>query len=104
MRRAMNAGNLKLTFPIAIAATQLAWGMIAAPGGFAGSPSTAAHLASLKWGTDYLMACRPSTTDFVAQARNTVHAAKHLGSGICIVWGEWGRKWKGKEGGNGGSH
>ena len=76
MRCAVHAGNLKLTFPIAIAATQLAWGMIAAPGGFAGSPSTAAHLASLKWGTDYLMACRPSTTDFVAQARNTVLAAK----------------------------
>ena len=75
MRCAVNAGNLKLTFPIAIAATQLAWGMIAAPGGFAGSPSTAAHLASLKWGTDYLMACRPSTTDFVAQASNTVCAS-----------------------------
>ena len=68
----MHAGNLKLTFPIAIAATQLAWGMIAAPGGFAGSPSTAAHLASLKWGTDYLMACRPSPTEFVAQARKAL--------------------------------
>jgi len=24
-------------------------------------------LASLKWGTDYLMACRPSSTEFVGQ-------------------------------------
>ncbi|KAL3162306.1 hypothetical protein ABBQ32_009993 [Trebouxia sp. C0010 RCD-2024] len=38
--------NLKLTFPIAIAATQLAWGMIAAPGGLGGTRSTAAHVGS----------------------------------------------------------
>ena len=61
------AGNLKLTFPIAIAATQLAWAMIAVPGAFDSTPSTKAHLASLQWGTDYLMACRPSSTVFVAQ-------------------------------------
>ncbi len=61
------AGNLKLTFPIAVAATQLAWAMIAVPGAFASMPSTKAHLASLKWGTDYLLACRPSSTEFVAQ-------------------------------------
>ena len=61
------AGNLKLTFPTAIAATQLAWAMIAVPGAFTSTPSTKAHLASLKWGTDYLLACRPSSTEFVAQ-------------------------------------
>ena len=61
------AGSLKLTFPVAIAATQLAWAMIAVPGAFASTPSTKAHLASLKWGTDYLLACRPSSTEFVAQ-------------------------------------
>ncbi|KAL0033640.1 hypothetical protein WJX79_009306 [Trebouxia sp. C0005] len=59
--------NLKLTFPTAIAATQLAWAMIAVPGAFTSTPSTKAHLASLKWGTDYLLACRPSSTEFVAQ-------------------------------------
>lgn len=77
-----NAGNLKLTFPIAIAATQLAWGMIAAPGGLGGTRSTAAHLASLKWGTDYLMACRPSTTDFVAQARSSTQPSQPK---CCVV-------------------
>ena len=62
-----DTGNLKLTFPIAIAATQLAWAMIAVPGAFDSTPSTKAHLASLQWGTDYLMACRPSSTEFVGQ-------------------------------------
>jgi hypothetical protein len=61
------AGNLKLTFPIAVAATQLAWAIITVPGAFASTPSTKAHLASLKWGTDYLLACRPSSTEFVGQ-------------------------------------
>ena len=75
----MIAGNLKLTFPTAIAATQLAWGMIAAPGGFSGSASTGAHLASLKWGTDYLMACRPSSTEFVAQVISSLaHLIQHV--------------------------
>ncbi len=41
--------------------------MIAVPGAFDSTPSTKAHLASLQWGTDYLMACRPSSTVFVAQ-------------------------------------
>ena len=63
------AGNLKLTFPTAVAATQLAWGMLAAPEGYSSSPSTSAHLASLQWATDYLMACRPSANQFVAQVR-----------------------------------
>ena len=70
------AGNLKLTFPIAVAATQIAWAMIAAPGAFASTPSTKAHLASLKWGTDYLMACRPSPTQFVAQVRPSYTTAR----------------------------
>lgn len=64
------AGNLKLTFPTAVAVTQLAWGMLAAPEGFSSSPSTSAHLASLKWGVDYLMACQPSSSEFVAQVSN----------------------------------
>ena len=75
------AGNLKLTFPIAVAATQLAWAMIAVPGAFASTPSTKAHLASLKYGTDYLLACRPSSTEFVAQVSPV--------SWFCILYLLW---------------
>ena len=75
------AGNLKLTFPTAIAATQIAWAMIAAPGAFASSPSTSAHLSSLQWGTDYLMACRPTSWDFVAQV-SLSHMSRALGCNV----------------------
>lgn len=59
--------------------------MLAAPQGFSNSPSTAAHLASLKWAVDYLMACHTSASAFVAQVcRRLLH-----GNMLPLCLGVW---------------
>jgi len=59
--------------------------MIAVPGAFASTPSTKAHLASLKWGTDYLLACRPSSTEFVAQVSSDLKLLHPLPT-VLLHW------------------
>jgi hypothetical protein len=48
-------GDLKLTMPTAFTVSMLAWGLLAFPGSYAKSGNTAPALASVRWGSDYLL-------------------------------------------------
>jgi hypothetical protein len=56
--------NLKLTFPIAAATLQMAWGLISLPGDV---PEMQDVLEELTWATTYLLACRTSNDSLVSQ-------------------------------------
>lgn len=49
------ADNLKLTFPIAAATFQMAWGIASLPGSGAGVSQQV--FTEIRWATDYLLAC-----------------------------------------------
>lgn len=61
-----SADNLKMTFPIAAAVLNMAWGVVTLPEGAAADPSV---LAELRWGADYLSACLITNSSLVVQAR-----------------------------------
>ena len=49
------ADNLKVTFPIAAATFQMAWGIASLPGSGAGVDQQV--FAEMRWATDFLLAC-----------------------------------------------
>lgn len=59
------ADNLKLTFPIAAAVFQMAWGVASLPSSGAGVNQQI--FTEMRWATDYLLACFGNTT-LVTQA------------------------------------
>ena len=61
-----------MTFPIAAAVLNIAWGVASLP---AGASVDAAVLDELRWGTDYLTACMVTSSSLVVQAWT---AAPHL--------------------------
>ena len=60
------AGNLKLTFPIAAATFQMAWGIASLPG--KGNGVDQQVFTEIRWATDYLLACY-SGSSLIIQAR-----------------------------------
>lgn len=65
------ADNLKLTFPMATAATQIAWGLYASPGGFERSGQGLSYAVdNLQWVTNYLGLCANNGSYVVAQVRS----------------------------------
>ncbi len=63
------ADNLKLTFPVAAATFQMAWGVASLPG--KGNGVNQQVFTEVRWATDYLLACY-SGSSLVIQARLSV--------------------------------
>ncbi|KAL4443449.1 hypothetical protein ABPG75_011186 [Micractinium tetrahymenae] len=59
--------HLKLNFPLATSLAFLAWGALEFPQAYAATFTTADALDNLRWGADYLMACNPTPSSYIAQ-------------------------------------
>ncbi|KAI3430666.1 hypothetical protein D9Q98_005258 [Chlorella vulgaris] len=59
--------HLKLNFPLGTSLSFLAWGALEFGAAHASLGQTAANLATVRWGADYLMACHISDNQYIAQ-------------------------------------
>ncbi|RMZ53156.1 hypothetical protein APUTEX25_005145, partial [Auxenochlorella protothecoides] len=63
-----DAGDyLKLNFPLGTSLAFLGWGLLEFPAGYDAAGLTARAKASLKWGTDYLVACHVAEDQYIGQ-------------------------------------
>lgn len=64
------ADNLKLTFPMAIAAGQMAWGLYAGGSGYDAAPMGLTMVQeNLQWAANYLSLAQGNNTGYVVQVR-----------------------------------
>ncbi len=69
---------MKFGFPMASAATQLAWGASTFSAGYSDAGELDRMVDSLMWATDYFVAAHTGTNEFVGQVRE-VHRGKKRG-------------------------
>ena len=71
------AGNLKMTMPIAVATTQVAWGYSLSPNGYRSGNSSVLVADMLQWAGNYLTLCQNGTSYAVQVSWSTVQQ-QHL--------------------------
>ena len=80
---------LKFTFPTAYTITQLSWGVVEYRDGFEKVGELAEALQTIKWGTDYLLACHSSPSKIVAMFGSS--EVRKTGPHITLVTFKLGR-------------
>lgn len=70
------ADNLKLTFPMAVAAGQMAWGLHAGSQGYSKAPNGGLTLVqeNLQWVTNYLSLAQGNNSGYVVQVSSPMHS------------------------------
>lgn len=74
---------MKYGFPLASTITLLSWGAIEFKRGYVASKELGNLLATIKWGTDYLLKCKISKYEFYGQVcHHDIECTKTISFGI----------------------